>query len=215
MLLIGYSGHAYVISGILHSMGEKVTGYCDKIEKEYNPLNLKYHGIESSSSALKALKAHGFFICVGNNLVRNNIFDSLSAEGLMPVNAIHPKATLDSSISISSNGVMIGCNVTINAFSKIHSGAICNTHCVIEHECVIERFAHIAPGAILCGNVHVGEHSLIGAGAIIREGIRIGKNVVVGAGSVVVKDIEDNAKVVGYPARNMIHKSLNLSYVNN
>ena len=201
MLLIGYSGHSYVINGIFKEMGERVTGYCDFTEKEANPLGLQYLGSETSSSGLKALKDESFFISVGNNELRSKIFTSLAKSDLFPVNAIHPTSVIDNSAIISSRGVMIGSNVTINAFAKIEEGVICNTHCVIEHECIIGKFAHIAPGAVLCGNVHVGENSLIGASSVIREGIRIGNNVTVGAGSVVVKNIENNTKVAGNPAR--------------
>ena len=102
---------------------------------------------------------------------------------------------------LAPHGVMIAPNVSINALAKIGIGAICNTYSVIEHECIIGDFAHIGPGAILCGNVHVGENSFVGAKSVVRENIHIGKNVLIGAGSVVVKDIPDNCKVVGNPAR--------------
>jgi acetyltransferase-like isoleucine patch superfamily enzyme len=46
-----------------------------------------------------------------------------------------------------------------------------------------------------------GELSFIGISAIIIQGIKIGKNVTIGAGSVVIKDIPDNAVVVGNPGK--------------
>jgi serine acetyltransferase len=59
----------------------------------------------------------------------------------------------------------------------------------------------IGPGAVVCGNVSVGENSFIGAISVIKENISIGKKVTVGAGSVVIRDIPDNVKVVGNPDR--------------
>ena len=56
MILIGYSGHAFVVYGILQSAGKQVTGYCDVEEKEYNPYNLVYEGSETSVEALKKLQ---------------------------------------------------------------------------------------------------------------------------------------------------------------
>ncbi len=56
-------------------------------------------------------------------------------------------------------------------------------------------------GAVLCGNVFVGENSFIGAQSIVKEGVNIGKNVIVGAGAVVVKNVPDNTTVLGNPAR--------------
>ena len=211
MILIGYSGHSFVINGILKSKGIQVTGYCDSVEKRHNPLFLKFHGSETSFEGLAIIKSHDFFISVGNNYSRRQIYNTLSHLGLFPVNAIHSTSLIDENASISSSGVMIGGYVIINAFSKIGVGAICNSNCIIEHECIIGDFVHIAPAAVVCGNVHIGENSFIGARSVIREGIRIGRNVVVGAGSVVVKDIEDGQRQVGNPARqihfNPGHKS--------
>lgn len=203
MILIGYSGHSYVINGILHALGLKATGYCDNEEKKFNPFSLKYFKQETSETGLRALTQEDFFISVGNNGIRKNIYNNLAIRNLLPVNVIHPSALIDYSVDLASHGVMIAPNVTINALAKIGIGAICNTYSVIEHECLIGDFAHIAPGAVLCGNVHVGENSFVGAKSVVREGIRIGKNAIIGAGSVVVKDVPDNVKVVGNPARIM------------
>jgi len=71
----------------------------------------------------------------------------------------------------------------------------------IGHNCEIGREVVIINGAIICGSVKIGDGSCIGAGAIIRNKVKIGKNVTVGAGSVVLKDIPDNKKVIGNPAR--------------
>jgi hypothetical protein len=61
MILIGYSGHAFVVYGILHAAGKKVTGYCDVVEKNYNPFNLPYYGTEDSEAALDAIRQGGYF----------------------------------------------------------------------------------------------------------------------------------------------------------
>jgi acetyltransferase EpsM len=79
--------------------------------------------------------------------------------------------------------------------------AILNTGSSVDHDCVIEDFAHVAPNAVICGGVHVGKGTLVGAGATIIPSIRIGKNCVIGAGAVVVNDVEDNSTVVGNPAK--------------
>lgn len=42
---------------------------------------------------------------------------------------------------------------------------------------------------------------MLAAGAKVIGNVRIGNNVMVGAGAVVVKDVPDNAVVVGNPAR--------------
>lgn len=202
MILIGYSGHAFVVCGIFKSAGIEVMGYCDAEEKKYNPFQLEYFGKETNEVAIEKIKDQGYFISIGDNNIRKKIFLQLvDKASLPPVNAIHPSSVISVFSSLAQNGIMISANVVINPLVKIGTGVICNTGCIIEHECVIGDFAHIGPGALLCGNVNVGEQSFIGAGAIIRQGITIGKNATVGAGAVVVKDVPDGTTVMGCPAR--------------
>jgi len=188
MILIGYSGHAYVVHGIFAALCLNVTGYCDKEEKEQNPFSLKYFGNEMSAAGLDAMQQQKFFIAIAE-------------QHLFPVNAVHPSAIIDDSVSIAQHGVMVSAQVTLNALARVGIGAICNTGCIIEHECEIGEFSHVGPGAILCGNVKLGNHSFVGAGSVVKEGIQIGNNVMIGAGSVVVKDIPDAVTVVGNPAQ--------------
>jgi sugar O-acyltransferase (sialic acid O-acetyltransferase NeuD family) len=201
MILIGYSGHAFVVYGIFTAAGKKIAGYCDVAEKEYNPFGLQYFGTENSETGLDAIKANGYFIAVGDNLLRKKIYDDLQKNNLLSANAIHPSAVIDAKASIAEQGVMIAANVTINPLAFIATGAICNTGCIIEHECVVGEFAHIGPGAVLCGNVKIGSGTFVGANAVIKQGITVGKNAMIGAGAVVVKDVPDNITVIGVPAK--------------
>lgn len=201
MILIGYSGHAFVIYGILHAAGKKIIGYCDMTEKDLNPFSLTYFGTETSAAALKALKEDHFFIAIGDNNIRHKIYDQLFQKELTPVNAIHPFSLVDASVTVAVHGVMIAAGVIINPLAVIGKGAICNTGCIIEHECIVGDFAHIGPGAVLCGNVKIGENTFVGANAVIKQGITVGKNAMIGAGAVVVKDVPDNVTVIGVPAK--------------
>ena len=201
MLLIGYSGHAFVAHGILTAAGKIVVGYCDKEEKANNPFKLQYFGEETSAKALETFPQTGFFIAIGDNNIRKRIYEQLAQKELYPFHAIHPAAVVDNSVVLASYGIMIAAGAIINPLARIGEAVICNTGCIIEHECEVGRFTHIAPGAVLCGNVKVGEQTFVGAGAVIRQGISIGNNVTIGAGAVVIKDVPDNTTVVGIPAR--------------
>jgi sugar O-acyltransferase (sialic acid O-acetyltransferase NeuD family) len=201
MILIGYSGHAFVVYGILTAAGKKVTGYCDAEAKSYNPFAVEYFGNEDSDAALAAFNQNGFFVAIGNNTIREKVHQKLVQKNGVPGNAIHPSAVIDPSAVIAAEGVMIAANAVINPLASIGKGAICNTGSIIEHECVVSDFAHIGPGAVLCGNVKVGNKSFIGANAVVRQGITIGSNAMIGAGAVVVKDVPDNTTVTGVPAK--------------
>lgn len=204
MILIGYSGHAYVVAGILNAMKKPADAYCDNVEKLRNPFQLKYLGKETDKEALAKIKQTEFFIAIGDNGIRKKIYEQFRLSDLYPINIFHPSAIIDDSKIIGKYGVMIGAGVCINPLAKIGEAVICNTGCIIEHECNIEAFSHIGPGAILCGNVKIGTGSFVGAGAIIKQEISVGKNVMIGAGAVVVKNVPDNEIVVGNPSRKLI-----------
>ena len=59
----------------------------------------------------------------------------------------------------------------------------------------------------------IGDNVTLGANVVIIGNVRIGNNVTIGAGSVVVRDVPDNAIVVGNPARiikyNSSHDNIN------
>lgn len=198
--LIGYSGHAYVAFEIFFSQGQIVSAYTERIEKSENPYALKWLGNEADDAVIELLKNYSYFVSIGDNTLRKRISEKLIPVLGLPENALHKTAIISRSMN-SGTGNMFAPRVVINPLVKIGNGVICNTACVIEHECIINDYVHIAPGAILCGNVTVGEGSFIGAGAVVKQGVTIGKNVIVGAGTVVIKDIVDNTKVIGNPQR--------------
>ncbi len=201
--IIGYSGHSYVIIDILLSAGRLVTAYCDQEEKEFNPYHLQYLGKESE--VVNKLKKFDYFASVGHNAIREKIVNGLNGELGKPINAIHPSAVVSGSVKMS-DGIMIAANATINPLVQLGRGVICNTCSSIDHECIIGDYCHIAPNAVLCGNVIVGHHTFIGANAVIRQGIVIGNNVTIGAGTVVIKDVPDGATIIGNPARPLVKK---------
>jgi sugar O-acyltransferase (sialic acid O-acetyltransferase NeuD family) len=199
IILIGYAGHAYVVCDIFASNNNKVLFYCDNEEKIANPFLLDYLGNEKE--AIDKIKQHNFFIAIGDNTIREKVYQKLLQQNVAPINAVDKSAIISSSAIIENTCVMIAARVVINALVKIGKGAIINTGAIIEHECTIGEFAHIAPGAVLCGNVSVGNNSFVGAGSVVKQGITIGSNVTIGAGSVVVKNVADGATVKGNPAK--------------
>lgn len=201
--IVGYSGHSYVIVDIFLNAGRLVTAYCDSEEKERNPYHLQYLG--SESGIFNKLKKFDLFVCVGNNTIRSKVHLELSNHVHSPINAIHPSAVISSSVKMAE-GIMVAANATINPLAELGRGVICNTSSSIDHECIIEDFAHIAPGAVLCGNVKIGKGTFVGANAVIRQGITIGNNVTIGAGAVIIKNVPDGVTVVGNPQRALAKK---------
>lgn len=200
VILIGYSGHAYVVADIAIENQYNIIGYTEKISAQNNPFNLNYAGYEREIDFFENNKDIGFIIGIGDNLIREKIYNLITSKNAEIMTLISNAASISQSAKIGS-GTFINRNVIINAFAKIGKNVILNTACIIEHECEISDSVHIAPGAVLAGNVIVGQRSFIGANSVIKQGVKIGKDVVIGAGTVVISDVPDGIKIVGNPGR--------------
>ncbi|MDD9174931.1 acetyltransferase [Aliivibrio sp. S2TY2] len=94
------------------------------------------------------------------------------------------------------SGAIIQAGVTIGAHSIINSGTI------IEHDSVIGQYNHIAPRAILCGQVSTYDNVYIGASATVIQNMTLEQGSIVGAGAIVTKNI--SSEQICYPSRSVL-----------
>ena len=200
VILIGYSGHAFVVAETALENGLEIIGYSAKEKSAIDPYNLSYLGFEKNDEFIGWHKEVAFVLGIGHNTLRQNIAHLIEFKGKTVETVIHNTANISKSVVIG-DGSFINKNVVVNALAVIGKNVILNTGCIIEHECVLGEAVHIAPGAVLAGNVSIGERTFVGANAVIKQGIVIGKDVVIGAGTVVLTNIPDGKKVVGNPGR--------------
>lgn len=198
--LIGYSGHGLVVAEAAIRAGIQLHGYADRVPAQNNPFQLEYIGYERANDFKGWGEEVQFLLGIGDNLIRTRVSDFIRSQGYHCHTVIHPESSVSKYTEIDS-GSFIARKAAINPFCQIGQDVIINTSTSVDHECFIENGTHIAPGAVLAGNVKIGKNSFIGANAVIKEGIKIGQNVIVGAGAVVIDDIDDNLKVVGNPAK--------------
>lgn len=189
MYLYGASGHAKVIIDILKAKGENIDGLIDD--------NLDLTELLSYPVFHRKENISPLIISIGDNGIRKKIVGQLNAKYGV---AIHPSAIISPYASIDK-GTVVMQGAIIQSCAQIGKHCIVNTGASIDHECLIEDFVHISPHSTLCGNVHVGEGSWIGAGSTVIPGVKIGRWAVIGAGAVVIKDVPDRAVVAGVPAK--------------
>ena len=200
VILIGYSGHGYVVADTAIENSYEIIGYTELIPNESNPFKLNYLGNEQDANFMGWDKELNYLIGIGDNIIRETKFNLIKNKGKTVYTLISSSATVSKNVSIGE-GTFINKQVSVNALAQIGRNVILNTASIIEHECVISDSVHIATGAVLAGNVFVGERSFVGANAVIKQGVKIGKDVIIGAGSVVLKNVPDGKKIAGNPSR--------------
>jgi len=201
IILVGYSGHGYVVADVALENKWNILGYTEKNELKYNPYNLIYKGFEMNDQFFSSQTDQiEYVIGIGNNFIREKVFNSILQNNKKISTLISPSATISNSVTLGK-GIFVNKNVTINALAKVGENVLLNTGCIIEHECNIGDSVHIAAGAVLGGKVYIGKRSFIGANSFIKQGVIIGDDVIVGAGTVILQNIPDRKIVVGNPSR--------------
>ncbi len=122
--------------------------------------------------------------------IRVRIFDLLEKAGFSFPVLVHPRATIEPSAKIES-GTQVFANAYVGTETILHSNCMVNTNAVVSHDCEIGAYTHIAPGALLAGQVHVGDRTLIGMGVTTAIGVKIGSGVRVGNGAILLADVPD------------------------
>ena len=110
-------------------------------------------------------------------------------------------------IVIINENSEIGCGSTIDRGSlsntEIGKNTFLDNQIHIAHNVKIGENTIIAGQVGIAGSSIIGNNVKIGGQAGISGHLRVGNNVEIGGGSGVLKDIPDNAKVMGYPAKSI------------
>lgn len=200
LLIVGAGGHAKVVIELFQAAGQyKIAGLINK-NVSCPVLGLPVIGTDHDLESLWYKGIRFAFVAIGNNTRRLEIGRRLQNVGFEIANAISPAAVISTSANLGC-GIAIMAGAVINADTHVGDFAVANTNCSIDHDCVVGDGAHVAPGCTIAGNVKIGRLACVGAGTTVIPGVNIGERASIGAGSCVLRDIPNNARAWGVPAR--------------
>ncbi len=210
VILWGGTGQAKVVRPIIEFYGAKVVAVFDDTKGLPSPFpDIPIYEGQAQFLNWRAKNPGadiGFCIAIGNphGRVRLRLHDWLEQEqGLSPITIAHQTAFIAQSATIGV-GTQLMAGAIVGEEARIGRQCIVNTKASADHECVLEDGVELAPGATLCGIVHVKTNAWICAGATVLPRMSIGEDAIVGAGAVVNRSVNASIKVVGVPARPLL-----------
>ena len=141
-----------------------------------------------------------WIVAIGDNSVRKKEALNLEAEWKKEGKpdrfgvAIHPSATVSPQAKIGE-GSVICAGAVIVADAVIGKHCIVNTCASVDHDCVLQDFVHIAPGAHLCGGVQVGEGGFVGTGVCLAPGYKVPEWTLIKARRIKPEDVQGIIRV--------------------
>lgn len=204
--IFGASGFAKEVAGVALA-----AGWQDLIFLDLAPDGEEFFGFPlCSESQVETLFRSGFAFAtaIGDNAIRRKI--ALRHPELSYPNLIHPDSTLgpgQDRYFQGCRGNIVCAGARFSSSIEVSDFGVFGSNCVLGHDGLYHPFIHVAPGAIVSGNVEILEGAYLGAGSVILQGastqarLVLGKGCVIGAGAVVTRAVPDQTTVKGVPAR--------------
>jgi sugar O-acyltransferase (sialic acid O-acetyltransferase NeuD family) len=205
IIVLGSGGHAKVVIDILNETNEyDIIGITStSLEVGSAFMGIKVIGDDSvlpdyinQGISSVAIGLGGFT----DNNSRVHLYSYAKTLGLSIINAIHPKAVISKNSRIGE-GVTIFPGVVINTEVQVGNNVIVATGSTIDHETIIEDHVLISAGVTVGAYALIKEASVLALGSKVISGITVGQKSIVAAGAVVVKNVPDNSRVFGIPAK--------------
>lgn len=178
---------AYVFD---HDTDFKVKGFC--IEESYKNLTNLTTGtkeiiaFENLDKELRGGNSY-LFIAVGNNIIRERIFNRAKQLKYNMASYISSKASVWENLEVGSN-CFIDEGTTLQPFVKIKDNSILFV-CNIGHHTIIEEHSLLSV-TTLGGNVTIGTSSYLGMNTVVKQNVKIGAKNIMGMGSIIESDTE-------------------------
>lgn len=186
LLIIGAGGHGKSIAeAVLLANSYRIAGFLDD---DYNakknvwdyPVLGQTHDLEKYRS-----KAQAAIVAIGNNSVRERIFNLANQAGFFMPTVIHPAAYVSPRATIG-DGSCIMASAVVGTEAVLGVACIVNVNVSVDHHCILEDYAHLGVGVQLAGGVKVGQSAWMQAGSSVGYRVKVpaGANILPGTGLV-------------------------------
>lgn len=197
ILIFGAGNGGEVVANILsYDKENEIVGFIDD-NKDLHGKQLWKKTILGGSDKLEELKdkfTHIIISITSNMKVRKMLFEKFKSKGYKFVNAIHPKAHIESSANVGE-GNIICAFVHVGYGATVGDNNLVSVNSSIEHHNKIGSHILFGPNCVTSGDVQIGDNCMLGTGIFIEPHVRIGNNVLVASGSIILSHLKDGTIV--------------------
>ena len=141
------------------------------------------------------------FIGIGNPKIRKSLIKKFKNYNHFSLK--HPSAIIANNAKIGvgvaiSPFCIIGPNTNIGNFNLFNCGSY------IHHDCQIGDNNIFNPGAKILGGCEIKNNNYFGANSCIKQQLKVGNDNIIGANSFIDRNIDNNKKYGGVPAKRII-----------
>jgi sugar O-acyltransferase (sialic acid O-acetyltransferase NeuD family) len=208
LVIIGTGGQGRECLDIVRAMNDEgctfnFVGFVDDNPSDINRSHVEGLGHEvlgTLEELLKSPKSAQVCIGIGNGGARRRISARLDEANIGSPVLVHPSSSLGSNVKIGpGSAIWAGARLTTNIRLGRHVHV--NQNATVGHDSVLGDYSTLNPLAAVSGNVDLGAGCTVGAGAVVLQGRKVGSDAMVGASACVTADVDEDAVVVGVPAR--------------
>ena len=209
-IIIGTGGHSRAVISLLNKSKNYIIEGLIDISSDFDLaekiLDYPVVGGQDFLEILLRKKSNNYFLAIGENHIRRDIFNLLVQNNAKLPNLFDPYSFVDKSVEYGTGNIFFH-NSFVGPSVKLGSNNIFNTGCVIEHNSSVSNHCHLAPNSVICGNSHIDDLCFMGANSTVINNITISSEIKLGAGSTVTKSIKNKSSTyVGSPAKEIESK---------
>ncbi len=146
-------------------------------------------------------KVQDVYCPIGINAIRIKYLKSLKDEGYNTPSFFHRTVSIAPDVTFGEANYMLAGNI-IMPHTNIGSYLMVNMGSTIAHHVSIGDGVFMSSGVNIGAIMNVQDLAYIGMGVTVMTGVKnIGRNCLIGAGTVIIKDVPENAVMVGNPGR--------------
>jgi sugar O-acyltransferase (sialic acid O-acetyltransferase NeuD family) len=189
VVIVGAGRQGRSAADALETVKTKIAGYLD--DTKPRGAHVFNYPVLNSLSAIADrpfVLDHAWFVAIGDNYARHDLYRKLDSQGATFVNAIHPTAQIARGVT-TGRGLFIAAGTVACTGSAIGDWALVGSHAFFGTDSRVGEATFIGHGVILSAGASVGARSFLGSGTILSNDASVGADCVVGAGSLVMKEV--------------------------